>query len=219
MKNVLKVFVLVLVVSCLFVSCSKKASVSASNDTGGSGSTAAGSSGSTAAGSSNASAAGSDNTIKNAVGRLHHQSGEIVFNSWADIPWTGFGLSAAPVEPSGGKLETAFFYNETPFIAMSNISKAAYENLCHEIEAGFNIKGEGYEGDLELDQVLYSLEINKLDAIFTIHLDSKLVNATALLLDEWDDKAFHSEDTSFRIYYFGPPANGIIMTTFKYSYL
>ena len=71
MKKVLKVFALVLVVSCLFVSCSKNTSSSgssggSSNDTDGSGGVAAGSS-NDAGGSSNTATGGSNSDAKKGI--------------------------------------------------------------------------------------------------------------------------------------------------------
>jgi len=220
MKNVLKVLVLVLLVFCMVVSCSKNAGssgssgVSASNDTDG------GSSGSSGGGSS-ASAAGSDNSFKNVVGGIEHEKDDIVFFNWAGIPWADFGLSAAPAEPAGGKFETAFLGSDKqPYIFISNVSKAAYEGLCSEMEAAFDKEGgiNRYDPrDWYLNKVL---KFDNWEECYEIFLGSEMVGASALRRGsgEWEDSEYVLL-YKLRIYYYGSPVNGVVMTIFSEAIL
>ena len=214
MKNVLKVFAVVLVVFCMMVSCSKKASSSGSG--GGSSNDTASSSGSSG-GSSSAAAVSSDNSLKNVVGRIEHGKDDTIFNNWAGIPWAALGLSAAPSEPAGGKLETAFLDESgIPYIFISNVSRAAYENLCHEIEAGFNKEGD--IGSHVFDPYLSYWKFDGWNECYEIFLSSKIVEAFALHNDKWEDSQFMRYYT-FRIYYYGSPVNGVVMTIFSEAIL
>ena len=221
MKNILKVFMLVLVVFCLVVSCSKKAGSSnnadgievivSSND---------GSSGSSGGGSS-AAAVSSDNSLKNAVGKIKHDKDDVIFNSWAEIEWADFGLSAAPAEPSGGKLETAYISNKMPYIIISNVSRAAYEKLCREMEAGFNKEGEFYGSSW--GGYLLDLGLDACDERFDIPLGYSFESVELHLGDDfgndirvYEDYGLTTEYT-FRIYYYDSPINGVIMTVFSES--
>ena len=172
MKNVLKLFAVVLVVSCMFVSCSKNVSSSGSsggnsNDTdgGGSGSSGGGS------GSSSAAAVSSNNSLKNAVGNIKHGKDDIIFNNWARIEWAAFGIDTVPAEPPGGKFEGAFVSAEGPFVFMSNISRAAYESICREMEAAFDKEGSITNGDY---WYVSNLKLGDWDECFEISLGSKL---------------------------------------------
>jgi len=219
MKNLLKVFVLVLVVFCMVVSCSKNTGSSgsgggSSNDTDGSG-TAAGSSGSSGGGGS-AAAVSSDNFFKNVMGSIDNGKNEIIPNNWAGIPWADFGLSAAPSEPSGGKLEAAFITpaDKSPYIFISNVSRAAYEKLCREIEAGYSKEGDINSNAFDF-YLLANLKLKKWDECYEIDLGSKLVKGSALRQGEWDDEAHRQEINEFRIYYYDSPVNGVVMTLFS----
>ena len=229
MKNVLKVFVLVLVVFCMVVSCSKKADGSSgssggnSNDTDGGGSTAAGSS-SAVAGSGSA-AVSSDNSLKNAVGKIEHGKDDTIFNSWAEIEWAAFGLSAAPAEPSGGKLEAAYIIkNGYPYIFLSNISRAAYEKLCREMEAEYNKEGEIY--DSSWDNVSYGFGLVDCDERFDIYNIPVGATHETVELHLGDDsgndiRVYENYELTIvytlSIYYYDSPLNGVIMTLFSES--
>ena len=224
MKNVLKVFVLVLVVFCMVVSCSKNASSSgssggSSNDADGSEvivSSNDGSSVSSGGGSSTA-AVSSDNSLKNAVGKIKHDKEDVIFNNWAGIPWTDFGLSSAPAEPAGGKLEAAFTNKVgTPYIFLSNVSRAAYESLCREMEAGLN--KEGSRNTIAIGWFQLNLGLDDFDDCYQIMLRIENVDSFALYKDEWEASHF-LRDFYFRIYYYGSPVNGIVMTIQSESYL
>ena len=229
MKNVLKVFVLVLVVFCMVVSCSKKAGSSGSG--GGSSNDADGSeviassndtagSGNASAGSGSTSAAGNDNTIRNVVGGIEHEKDDIVFFNWAGIPWTDFGLSAAPAEPSGGKFETAFLRSDKqPYIFISNVSKAAYEGLCSEMEAAFDKEGEINRYN-PYDWYLDELKFDNWEECYEILLGTEMVGASALRRGsgEWEDSEYVLL-YKLRIYYYGSPVNGIVMTIFSEAIL
>ena len=215
MKNVLKVFALVLVVLCMVVSCSKKASssgssgVSASNDTDGGGS---GSSG----GSSSAAAVSSNNSLKNAVGKIEHGKDDTIFNSWAEISWTDFHLAAAPAEPAGGKLETA--YKDRAgwhYIFISNVSRAAYEKLCREMEAEYNKEGEIY--DSAWDNVSYIFGLVDCDERFDIPVGATHETVELHLGDDSgnDIRVYENYELTtvytLSIYYYDSPVNGVIM--------
>jgi len=218
MKNVLKVLVLVLIVFCMVVSCSKKAG--SSNNADGIEVIVSSNDGSSVSsgGSSSASAAGNDNTIRNVVGGIEHEKDDIVFFNWAGIPWADFGLSAAPAEPAGGKFETAYITKYGyPYIFISNVSKAAYEKLCREMEAGFNKEGEINEN--VRDGFIFDLGLDRCDERFdipfgAIHRTADLYAGDRVYIDQ-DITRFYT----FRIYYYDSPVNGIIMTLFSESML
>jgi len=217
MKKVLKVFVLVLIVLCMVVSCSKKAG--SSNNADGSEvivSSNDGSNGSSG-GSSSAAAVSSDNSLKNVVGKIEHGKDDIIFNNWAGIPWTDFGLSAVPAEPLGGKFETAFLRaDKLPYIFISNVSKAAYESLCREMEDKFNKEGS-INSDQAYDWYLRRLDFDHFDDCYEISLGYSYEIVDFYQGDRVDTDSTLTTIYTFRVYHYDSPVNGVVMTLFSES--